>query len=99
MLDQHDTSQRISANRGVKFGSTRNDLQEEEEDFIQVTGTKRPGTASPVGQPSLKKQVPDESLFAWLREESTEETLLTPSQELTRKMVQNQTIDIKTTKC
>ena len=34
----------------------------------------------------------------WLREESTEETLLMSSQELTRKMVQNQTIDIKTAK-
>jgi hypothetical protein len=98
MLDQHDSSRRISANRGVKFGSVRNDAQEDEEDFIRAPGTKRPGTAFSVGQPSLKKQVSDKSLFAWLGGESTKETLLTPSQELTRKMVQNQTIDIKTAK-
>jgi hypothetical protein len=37
-------------------------------------------------------------LFTWLVNESAEEIFLTPSQELTRKMVQNHTFDLKLTK-
>ena len=44
---------------------------------------------------SAKKQAPDESLFPWLIYESTNNTFLTPSQELMRKMVQNHILDFK----
>ena len=96
MLDQHDASRQTSALRGSRTrGATDG---EDEEDLVGTVGDKRPRPDSPVGQLSANKRVPDESLFAWLGDESAEETLLTPSQELTRKMVQNQTIDLKATK-
>ena len=37
-------------------------------------------------------------MFAWARDEDSEINVLTPSQELTHKLIQNQTIDIKVTK-
>jgi hypothetical protein len=70
---------------------------EDEEDLVGTARTKRLRSDSPVGQMPAKRETLDESLFAWLGDEATEETLLTPSQELTRKMVQNQTIDLKAT--
>ena len=47
---------------------------------------------------SAKRGTLDELFFTWLGNKAMEETLLTLSQELTRKMVQNQTIDLKATK-
>ena len=40
----------------------------------------------------------DETMFAWVRDEDSEINVLTPSQKLTRKLNQNQTINIKVTK-
>ena len=37
-------------------------------------------------------------MFAWARDEDSEINVLTPSQEFTCKLIQNQTIDIKVTK-
>ena len=97
MFDQHDSSRQASANRGTGYGHA-SDYPEHEEDAIRTAGSKRPRDDSPVGQGSSKKRAPDESLFAWLANDSAEETFLTPSQELTRKMVQNHTLDLKLTK-
>jgi hypothetical protein len=38
-------------------------------------------------------------LFAWLANDVTDSTVLTPSQELTWKLVQNHTINLQTSKC
>jgi len=97
MLDQHNASRRTSALWGSRTGGAMDG--EDEEDLVGTVGDKRLRYDSPVGQLSANKRVPDKSLFAWLGDESAEETLLTPSQELTRKMVQNQTIDLKAAKC
>ena len=37
----------------------------------------------------------DKSMFAWMRDEDLEINMLTPSQELTCKLIQNQTLGIK----
>jgi hypothetical protein len=97
ILDQHDASRQTSAIRGSQTGGATDG--EGEEDLVGTVRDKRPRPDSPVGQLSANKQVPDKSLFTWLGDESVEEILLTPSQELTRKMVQNQTIDLKAAKC
>ena len=38
------------------------------------------------------------TMFTWVRDEDSEINMLTPSQELTCKLIQNQMIDIKVTK-
>jgi hypothetical protein len=97
MFDQHDSSRQTSANRGT--GYTRgSDDPEHEEDITRATGSKRPRDDSPIGQGPSKKRAPDESLFAWLADDFADETFLTTSQELTRKMVQNHALDLKLTK-
>jgi len=97
MFNQHDSSWQASANRGAGYTCAPDD-PEHEEDIIRATESRRPRDDSPVGQGPSKKRAPDESLFAWLVDDSTEEVFLTPSQELTRKMVQNHTLDLKLTK-
>jgi hypothetical protein len=97
MLDQHDASQQVPAHRGTRFGGATED-PDHEEDVDGTAGSRRPRADSPIGQGSSKKRAPDKSLFAWLGDKFAEETFLTPSQELTRKMVQNHTLDIKLAK-
>src|ERR1700683_3160869 len=86
MLDQHDSSQRLTAERGERSGI--NDEQEgyEREDRM---GSTRRRSESPVTRNLSKKRTPDESLFAWLANDDMDRTALTPSQELTWKLVQN----------
>ena len=47
---------------------------------------------------SSKKRAPDETLFSWLGNDSADDSVLMPSQELTWKLIQNHSIDIKATK-
>ena len=53
---------------------------------------------SPSPRISTKKCTPNESLFAWVTGDDVDKTFLTPSQELTCKLVQNHALDIKSTK-
>ena len=47
---------------------------------------------------SMGRRVINEGFFTWTREEDSEINLLATSQELTRKLVHNHTVDIKITK-
>jgi hypothetical protein len=93
MLDQHDSARSRAAARGERPGDV-----EDEEDDDPVQTSKRRRSESPSGRTSSKKCAPDESLFAWLANDETDDTVLTASQELTRKLVQNHALDIKTAK-
>ena len=98
MFDQHDSSRQISAERGTRY-ARRSESEHEDEDPTRKDGPERLRTHSPIPQgSSTKKRAPDESLFPWLVYESSDDTFLTPSQELTRKMVQNHALDFKLTK-
>ena len=46
----------------------------------------------------MGRRVVDKGLFTWTREEDSEANILTTSQELTRKLVHNHTVNIKITK-
>ena len=54
------------------------------------------GTADPEMSPGRRGA--NESMFAWARDKDSEINVLTPSQELTHKLIQNQTLNIKVTK-
>ena len=97
MFDQHDASRRISAERGTRYTAG---LHSEfgDDDPPPEDRAERARAQSPLVQGSSKKRTPDETLFPWLTSESTEDVFLTPSQELTRKMVQNHALDFKLTK-
>jgi hypothetical protein len=60
---------------------------------------KRHCSKSPGAHTSLKKRVSDESLFAWLANDDSDNTALSPNQELTWKLVQNHVLDLKASKC
>ena len=99
MLDQHSSSRTIAATQGTHISFTH-DLSDKEEEYdnrSSFSGSKRGRAESQGTKKSSKKRTPDESLYAW-KTEDDDEAVLTPSQELTRKMVLNQTIDIKSTK-
>jgi hypothetical protein len=55
MLDQHDASRQVSANRGTRFGGATDD-PDHEEDIVGTAGSRRPRADSPVGQGSSKKR-------------------------------------------
>ena len=88
IFDQHNSSRQVSAEWGARYvrGS---ESDHEDEDPAWKDGPERLRTQSPIPQgSSAKKHALDESLFPWLMYELTDNTFLTPSQELTRKMVQ-----------
>jgi hypothetical protein len=96
MLDQHDNTQSHAAVRGETSGGSNNahGINEgERQPVLAPACPESPGTNT-----SSKKRFPDESLFAWLANDETDSTVLTLSQELTWKLVQNHTIDLKTSK-
>ena len=97
MFDQHDESRRISAERGTRYAPGP-PSEYEDEDTPAEDRTEKPRARSPFTQGPSRKRAPDESLFPWLTSESNEDIFLTPSQELTRKMVQNHALDFKLTK-
>jgi hypothetical protein len=96
MLDQHDNTRVRAAARGEISGGfgEREDLEMEG----RSQSSKRPRSASPTPRTSTKKRAPDESLFAWAAGDDADGFSLTQSQELTRKLVQNHLLDIKSTK-
>jgi hypothetical protein len=98
MLDQHDNSRKFAATRGRR---SRGDLVGEgsdKDDRASAVALKRPHLESPGARMLKKKRSPDKSLFAWLDSDAADNSLLTPSQELTCKLVQNHSIDIKASK-
>ena len=97
MLDQHDNSRSIAAIRGERSGANDDQLGGDE-DLEHTPASKRRRSESP-GTPTIsKKRFPNESLFAWLANDDSDSTTLTPSQELTRKLVQNHVLDLKASK-
>jgi len=96
MLDQHDNARSHAAVRGEATAGNDNEREINEGEQQLALAPARPET--PGTTTSSKKRFPDESLFAWLANDETDNTVLTPSQELTRKLVQNHTIDLKTSK-
>jgi hypothetical protein len=98
MLDQHDNSRRIAAGRGRESGGPYRDDDRDLEDQASVTGSKRRYAESPGPPTASKKKTPDETLFAWLDGDTVDNVQLSRSQDLTRKLVQNHTLDIKATK-
>jgi hypothetical protein len=98
MLDQHDDARKDTARRGRGLRSENDEDSDEEHQEQQRSKRRRSDSPEASQAISKRKKVPDETLFAWLGTDSTSDVLLTPSQELTRKLVQNHTIDIKATK-
>ena len=94
MLDQHDNTRSLAAMRGERS----NDDQHEEDGDERAPAPKRHRSESPGAHISSKKRVPDESLFAWLANDNSDNTALSPNQELTRKLVQNHVLDLKASK-
>jgi hypothetical protein len=94
MLDEHDNSRRLAAACGGRLEAIND---EDDEGADQAESGKRPSESPNVGTPS-KKRSPDKSLFAWLANDDADTTLLTPSQELTRNLVQNHLLDLKSSK-
>jgi hypothetical protein len=93
MLDEHNNSWREAAVRGARPG-TINDEDDDRADQAE----RRHRSESPNIRTPSKKCSPDESLFAWLTNDKADTTVLTLSQELTRNLVQNHLLDIKSSK-
>ena len=97
MLDQVGASQQNAAEwgRGQHMGSP--DQQSEDSRGMNwVSSTELNQT--PELEMSMGRRVINEGFFTWTREEDSEINLLATSQELTRKLVHNHTVDIKITK-
>jgi hypothetical protein len=97
MLDQHDNTQSLAAICGERSGA--NDQLEEDGDHECTHVSKRHRSESLGAHTSSKKCVPDESLFAWLANDNSNDTALSPNQEFTWKLVQNHMLDLKASKC
>jgi hypothetical protein len=95
MLDQHDSTRSLAALRGEMAGVNHG---QESGDEDCAPASKRPCSESPGARTSSKKRVPNESLFAWLADDEADTTVLSASQELTRKLVQNHVLDLKASK-
>jgi hypothetical protein len=93
MLDQHNGTQSCVATRGERS----EEVEDDEED--QFYASKKRHSKSLSGRTSSKRCAPDKSLFAWLVNDETDDTVLNTSQELTQKLVQNHALNIKTSKC
>ena len=94
MLDEHDNSRRDAAVRGGRSGTIEN----EDNERADQTESRRRRSESPNIRTPSKRRAPDESLFAWLTNDEADTTVLTPSQELTRNLVQNHLLDLKSSK-
>lgn len=98
MLDQAQSSREDAARRGGAGVPRRTEADPEED----APGATEPEcsrvSGSPEPQATSGRRGTDESLFAWAHDEDSQIHQLTPSQELTRKLVRNQTADIKLTK-
>jgi hypothetical protein len=97
MLDQHDNAQSLAAICGERSGANDDQL-EEDGDHERTPASKRLCSESPGACTLLKKCVPDESLFAWLVNNDSDDTALSSNQELTWKLVQNHVLDLKASK-
>jgi len=94
MLDEHDNSWRDAAVHGGQSGTIDN----EDDERADQTESRRRRSESPNIKTLSKRRAPDESLFAWLANDEADTTVLTPSQELTRNLVQNHLLDLKSSK-
>ena len=94
MLDQHDNAQSLAAMQGERS----NDNQHEEDGDEHAPASKRRRSKSSGTHISSKKHVPDESLFSWLANDDSNNTTLSPNQELTWKLVQHHVLDLKASK-
>jgi len=97
MLDQHDDIQRLAAIRGERSGVNYEQPEDERAQALS-SASKRRRSESPSTRTSTKRRSPDETLFAWLANDEADTTVLTASQELTRKLVQNHVLDLKASK-
>ena len=97
MLDQHDDIQRLAAIRGERSGANYEQPEDERAQALSST-SKRHHSESPSTRTSTKRRSPDETLFAWLVNDEADTMVLTASQELTRKLVQNHVLDLKVSK-
>ena len=97
MLDQHDNMWSLATIHGER-SEANDDQLEEDEDREHTPASKRCCSKFPGACASLKKRLPDESLFAWLANNDSNDTALSPNQELTRKLVQNHVLDLKASK-
>src|SRR6202050_4167724 len=98
MLNQHNATQRLATIHRERSGVNDEQLEEERDQTLFST-SKRTHSESPSIQMSSKKCSPDKSLFAWLTNDDASTTVLTFSQELTHKLVQNHMLDLKASKC
>ena len=96
MLDQAVTSRQNAAKRGRAQLMGPPDQRSEDSRGTNRASTIKPNR-TPEPETSMGRRIVDEGLFTWTREEDSEVNTLTPSQELTRKLVRNHTVDIKIT--
>ena len=98
MLDQAQSTQADAAMRGGTRQGRASETDSEEDPPGMIGPELNQGTKSPDPQMPLGRRTVNESLFAWASDKDSQVYQLTPSQELTRKLVQNQTADIKVMK-
>ena len=79
MLDQHNNARSLAAMQGERS----NDNQHEEDGDECAPASKRRRSESPGAHILSKKCVPDKSLFTWLANDDSDNTTLSPNQELT----------------
>src|SRR5882762_1106592 len=97
MLDQRDNIQRLAAIRGERSGANYEQPEDERAQALS-SASKRHRSESPSTRTSTKRRSPDETLFAWLVNDEADTTVLTASQELTHKLVENHVLDLKASK-
>jgi hypothetical protein len=98
MVNQHDVTQRLAIVHGEISGVNDEHLKEERDQEC-LSASKRLCSESLSGQTSSKKCSLDESHFTWLVDDEVDTAVLTVSQELTHKLIQNHVLDLKASKC
>ena len=111
MLDQAKSAWEVAALQGRGARQVQSNITEEEWRGSPVSIGPQPEDAGAaveygidelLGTPNLEmspgRRGANKTMFAWARDEDSEINVLTPSQELTCKLIWNQTIDIKVMK-
>ena len=111
MLDQAESAQEVAALWGRGAWQVWSNITEEEWRGSPASVGPQPEDAgaaveygidelrgTPDLETSLGRRGANKIMFVWARDEDSEINVLTPSQEFTCKLIQNQTIDIKVTK-
>ena len=111
MLDQAKSAREVAALQGRGAWQVQGDIAEEEQRGSPVSIGPQPEDAgaaveygidelwgTPNLETSLGRRGADKTMFTWARDKDSEINVLTPSQELTHKLIWNQMINIKVMK-